>query len=715
MTVSYTGDVANASTFGCFNKILFKWKGSVYKLIYKELFTYIFIYLLINLVYREVLVRRSEEPDPGLWLESRQVFESLRIYCYEQLSSIPMTFVLGFYVSLIVSRWWKQYSLLPWPDSMAMYTAAFIVGKDERVRMMKRNIIRYVLLSYCMAMRTVSFVVKKRFPDLEHLVVAGLLREDELKVILSLEDKVRANKWFLPLAWASDICARALAEKKTRPQTVSPLLGEIVNIRNALTGIINHDWVSVPLVYTQVVTLAIYSYFAAALIGYQWVHPMTDHHADMAQDRGVQLDLFYPFFLTFQFVFFFGWLKVAETLINPFGEDDDDFEINRLIDRHIQVAFLIVDHEYEPELLKDRFWDESIPTELVYTRGAEKYKNLEFEGSAERSLKIKDCDKEYGHVTHSRGQAGVVLSRMPSVVRKEGSYQEKTDIYEPVYFGHYESIRSPTGSKRFTWLMGDADLRRSIKSFNNAVYLSKKIKNKGKRKKIGKFDSIGSLLSMGSYSSLSMSNSGRRSSLYEKMLRKVGSFDGLVHRHDGIRPRSNSHGANKENLLQRQYGIRGRSKSHTTNLDRGLLNIYTVELPKYDQVPKRNFIIKTHLIDTNNASDEDDDMLETITEDPNSPYVTQTSLSQYCDPGNNRPSTSAKVSVMEVFQENEFSLDWNNKLDKENRNKYSTNQYSNIIRTSEGEKEEKKKEDTSECTEEYQIDYASVQFGTVYV
>ena len=41
---------------------------------------------------------------------------------------------------------------------------------------------RYMLLSYCMAMRTVSFRVKKRFPDLQHLVDAGLMRDDELKV-----------------------------------------------------------------------------------------------------------------------------------------------------------------------------------------------------------------------------------------------------------------------------------------------------------------------------------------------------------------------------------------------------------------------------------------------------------------------------------------------------------------------------------------------------
>ena len=32
-----------------------------------------------------------------------------------------------------------------------------------------------------------------------------------------------------------------------------------------------------------------------------------------------------------------GWIKVAETLLNPFGDDDEDFNLSYLIDRNLQV------------------------------------------------------------------------------------------------------------------------------------------------------------------------------------------------------------------------------------------------------------------------------------------------------------------------------------------------------------------------------------------
>ena len=36
-----------------------------------------------------------------------------------------------------------------------------------------------------------------------------------------------------------------------------------------------------------------------------------------------------------------GWLKVAESLLNPFGENDEDFDTSWMVDRNLQVQKII--------------------------------------------------------------------------------------------------------------------------------------------------------------------------------------------------------------------------------------------------------------------------------------------------------------------------------------------------------------------------------------
>ena len=92
------------------------------------------------------------------------------------------------------------------------------------------------------------------------------------------------------------------------------------------------------MVYTQVVTLATYVFFIFTIIGRQKLNPDAVERARMPSGRiPLDIDLYIPIFTVLQFFFFMGLLKVAEQLINPFGDDDEDFELNWLIDRHMKV------------------------------------------------------------------------------------------------------------------------------------------------------------------------------------------------------------------------------------------------------------------------------------------------------------------------------------------------------------------------------------------
>ena len=137
---------------------------------------------------------------------------------------------------------------------------------------------------------------------------------------------------------------------------------EYIEIANRT--ILNHGWVNFPIAYTQVATTAVYAYILASLFACQFLNP-SDNHRDLEIFPTLDIsfskddpynkhtpDMKIPYFTIIEFISYVGWIKVAETLLNPFGDDDDDFQINYLIDRNVQVSYMIVDGaESEMELV----------------------------------------------------------------------------------------------------------------------------------------------------------------------------------------------------------------------------------------------------------------------------------------------------------------------------------------------------------------------------
>ncbi|KRX97304.1 Bestrophin-1 [Trichinella pseudospiralis] len=318
MTISYTNACSTVS-LGNFLRLLFRWKGSVYKIIYKQALIFVVVYYSINLLYWQLLNN-----------EQKIIFEKVAFYFSEANLSLPLTFLMGFFVSQVFNRWMSNFKEIVWIDSCMMRITSFVEGKDDRGRLLRRTLARYVNLSCIIVLRDISTAVKKRFPTLDHLVKTGIITEEEShEYVISCKQHPDVYLFWLPIEWAINLVAKARKENR--------ILCDL-NMSRII----------------RVVTIATESYFLTNVIARQY----TQHQNNSS------LETVFPATLFLEFLFYVGWLKVAEVLIVPYGEDDDDFEVNYIIKRNLQVSYLMVDdfHDQTPSLSRDKHWTEQITT-----------------------------------------------------------------------------------------------------------------------------------------------------------------------------------------------------------------------------------------------------------------------------------------------------------------------------------------------------------------
>jgi len=162
-------------------------------------------------------------------------------------------------------------------------------------------------------------------------------------------------------------------------------------------------------------------------------------------------------------MFYFGWLHVAEVLINPFGEDDEDFNTNYLIDRNLRASYLMVEGgDEEWQELEDPYLD-SLPTELPHT--AESFKTAApppafptdgirkslsmsvFLDKLDKDKVFLDKDKEDKEETTHRQRTTSLARRASTISAILAARRSDADDEEDECEGDHDTITSLAGAR----------------------------------------------------------------------------------------------------------------------------------------------------------------------------------------------------------------------------------------------------------------------------
>lgn len=152
---------------------------------------------------------------------------------------------------------------------------------------------------------------------------------------------------WVPIEWALDYLRSARRRLLLDEFHHVEINQTILNYREKLHEILSHDSITVPLVYVQAVHICTICYFMITCFASQTIHGDNPEWKEA-------LDTYLPVYAIIEFIVFVGWLKTAFVMLNPFGMDDDDFEMNALIERNLMISLSYINDFYDkPPKLTD--------------------------------------------------------------------------------------------------------------------------------------------------------------------------------------------------------------------------------------------------------------------------------------------------------------------------------------------------------------------------
>ena len=311
MTIAYFGPT-RFNSFSWLKRIVFAWKGGVYKLLAVDYFIFLLGWYLLRTF--------GGIPD--------DVVVYLRGY-QETIRNV-MAFMLVFFYSNVYSRAKEIFFSIPWPDNCTLMING-ILGSEQnkRGKLVKETLVRYVLSTTFITYHAASQKFRKLYPQpFQSLERLGLLTDHEIEEI-----KKRLHEFpsfgeigFLPLLWSLriiydfEITAKDGAANTVKKEAIKM----IHDYRQKCAALLFQMYLPFPLLLSQIVTITVYAYFVIAVIA--------------QQETATEPHFRFPVFTSLEFFVYMGALRIGAVYINPLGLDDDDYELVQFFNRNLRLA-----------------------------------------------------------------------------------------------------------------------------------------------------------------------------------------------------------------------------------------------------------------------------------------------------------------------------------------------------------------------------------------
>nr|CAH0107630.1 unnamed protein product [Daphnia galeata] len=311
-------------------RILFRWKGSIYKIIWKQLLIYYSLYYMITILHNFVLdedgkttvsnLGRPNHSGGGVTLNTFRfhfntifiVFVALAKYCNKNSNSINLMIMLTFFTTTAMQRLFAMQTMIPGTAKVITFFILSLKPNLPEGPVIVEQFARWAVLAWILTFRVL-------FPDMISLQVAGIISEKERLLLERVE--IEHNKtpralmvidWMLLLLKESSINDR-FVEKSNFLKSADVVMAFKKNSGNTI----------------KVVIIVVYTYGFITLLA------RDVEEAASCEFLGVVVN-YLPIIPSMQFFIFLIWLNFGRIAVNPFGTDEDDIDVKLLLENHIQ-------------------------------------------------------------------------------------------------------------------------------------------------------------------------------------------------------------------------------------------------------------------------------------------------------------------------------------------------------------------------------------------